>query len=64
MNGAKVNWDRVAIHVEAGVRENLTISEVSQAMREDSAPRPEIRIAINQIVAAQKWDGSNRWGAR
>lgn len=50
-----LDWDRVAVHVEQGIRTDQTISEVSAVMRADGAPRREIRTAVQQIVAAQQW---------
>lgn len=60
MQHRRMDWDRVAIHVETGVREDRTISQVSKAMRADGAPREEIRFAISQVTAARKWNGEVR----
>jgi len=50
-----VDWNRVAIFVDTGIRQDLGFSEIENNMREDGAPKHEVRRAISQISAARKW---------
>ncbi len=45
----------VAINVDAGIRNDMKISDLTKAMREQGARKCEIRVVSHQVLASQAW---------
>ena len=56
----KPRHEIVAVYVDRGIRDDLTLGQIIQVMRSAGAQRREIRIAVSQVLSAQAWQAETR----